>query len=109
MRQVGAVASSMLARESLRSPYHCGVFLVCADPGSPRRAPAFEEVLAGVGDRLPDVTVLRQRLVDPPWGLDRPFWVDDRDFDLEFHVRPMWLPKPGSWSLMCTGRSGRCW
>ena len=41
--------------------------------------------------------MLRQKLVRVPLGLDHPYWVDDPDFDLEYHVRHIALPKPGDW------------
>ena len=31
-----------------------------------------------------------------PLGLDYPYWIDDEDFDLHFHVRELGLPAPGS-------------
>src|SRR3712207_7259641 len=31
-----------------------------------------------------------------PFGLDYPYWVDDSDFDLDFHVREIALARPGS-------------
>ena len=31
-----------------------------------------------------------------PFGLDQPYWIDDPDFDIEFHVRELALPAPGS-------------
>src|SRR5262249_41934771 len=30
-----------------------------------------------------------------PLGLDHPYWAEDPDFDLEFHVREIALPAPG--------------
>jgi WS/DGAT/MGAT family acyltransferase len=36
-----------------------------------------------------------------PLGLDRPYWVDDENFDLEYHVRHIALPKPGDWRQFC--------
>ena len=32
---------------------------------------------------------------------DHPYWVEDRDFDLEFHVRHIALPAPGDWRQLC--------
>ena len=31
-----------------------------------------------------------------PLGLDYPYWVDDHDFDLDYHVRELALARPGS-------------
>ena len=31
-----------------------------------------------------------------PDGLDQPYWVDDPGFDIEYHIREVGLPKPGS-------------
>ncbi len=39
---------------------------------------------------------LRWRLAEVPFGLDYPYWVDDSGFDLDFHVRELALPQPGS-------------
>jgi diacylglycerol O-acyltransferase len=41
--------------------------------------------------------VFRRRLVEAPWGLDRPYWIDDSDVDIEYHVRHIALPQPGDW------------
>lgn len=38
----------------------------------------------------------RRKLVEVPLGLDRPYWVDDADFDLDFHVRHIGLAPPGA-------------
>jgi diacylglycerol O-acyltransferase / wax synthase len=51
------------------------------------------EVLA---QRLPLVPVLRRKLLTVPFGLDQPYWVDDPDFDIEYHIREIALPRPGS-------------
>ena len=38
---------------------------------------------------------LRRRLVEVPFNLDHPYWIDDPDFDLDFHVRHIGLAPPG--------------
>ena len=30
-----------------------------------------------------------------PFGLDHPYWIEDPDFDLDFHVRHSGVPPPG--------------
>jgi diacylglycerol O-acyltransferase / wax synthase len=45
--------------------------------------------------RLHLLEPLRRRLVNVPMGLDHPFWIEDPDFDLDFHVRHTAVPPPG--------------
>ena len=40
-------------------------------------------------------------MVRVPADLDHPYWVEDEDFDLEYHVRHIALPKPGDWRQFC--------
>lgn len=50
---------------------------------------------AHVRDRLHLAPPLRRRLVQTPLRLDHPLWIEDPDFDLEFHIRHAALPAPG--------------
>ena len=45
--------------------------------------------------RLHLLEPLRRRIVDVPLRLDHPFWIEDPDFDLDFHVRHSAVPPPG--------------
>lgn len=49
-----------------------------------------------IESRIHMVPRFRQKVATPPLGLGRPVWVDDLDFDLDFHVRRAALPAPGS-------------
>ena len=39
---------------------------------------------------------MRRRLVQVPLRLDHPYWIDDPDFDLDYHVRHIGLAPPGA-------------
>ncbi|MEZ5378698.1 MAG: wax ester/triacylglycerol synthase family O-acyltransferase [Acidimicrobiales bacterium] len=39
---------------------------------------------------------LRRKVVNVPLDLDRPYWVEDPDFDLDYHVRHIGLAPPGA-------------
>jgi diacylglycerol O-acyltransferase / wax synthase len=54
-----------------------------------------DDVAAVITSRLHLVPRFRQKVVFPPWSLSRPVWVDDEDFDIEFHLRRAALPAPG--------------
>ncbi len=61
----------------------------------------FKAVLAQIERRLSAAPLFRQRLRRVPLALDHPYWVDDENFDLEYHVRHLALPKPGDWRQFC--------
>ena len=48
-----------------------------------------------IAERLPRLEPFRRRVVEVPFGIDRPIWVEDPDFDLDYHVRRAALPAPG--------------
>jgi WS/DGAT/MGAT family acyltransferase len=57
--------------------------------------PSYEEFLAYVAGRLPEVPIYRRKIRTVPFRLGRPVWVEDPNFDLRYHVRRCALPEPG--------------
>ena len=95
MRQLSGLDAAFLSLETRTSSGHVGG--VCLlDPGSSPRPLDLAAMLDIFAGRVGLVPVLRQRLQTVPFGLDQPYWVDDEDFDLEFHIRAVTLPRPGS-------------
>ncbi len=39
---------------------------------------------------------LRRKVVEVPLALDRPYWIEDADFDLDYHVRHIGVAPPGA-------------
>jgi diacylglycerol O-acyltransferase len=54
-----------------------------------------ERMTAVLQERLHLLPPFRWRLAPVPLGLDHPYWIEDPDFDLEYHVRELALPAPG--------------
>lgn len=52
----------------------------------------FKELIA---NRLHKLPPFRWRLVEVPFGLHHPIWVEDPDFDLDYHVRRVTVRAPG--------------
>jgi WS/DGAT/MGAT family acyltransferase len=95
MQQLSGLDASFLAMETPRVVAHVGG--VCILEPSAAAAPLdLERLTAIIGERLSVSPLLRRRLAGVPFGLDMPYWVDDPDFDLEYHVRELALPAPGS-------------
>lgn len=71
-----------------------GIYDPATAPGGHVR---FRDILAHFGARLSLHRLFRRRLVTVPFGVDRPYWLDVGDVDVEFHVRHIALPAPGDW------------
>ena len=63
-------------------------------------APEYDKVLDHIRGRLHLIPRYRQKLATPPGGTGRPLWVDDTNFNIEYHVRHAALPAPGSESQL---------
>src|SRR5436190_4913893 len=69
---------------------HVGAGMIFEGP-----PPTLDEFLEHLESRLHLVPRYRQKLAFPPLQAGRPFWVDDPNFNLEYHVRHTALPHPG--------------
>lgn len=94
-QRLSGLDAAFLALETDRSTGHVGGLSIL-DPSTAPEPLDLARVRAVYAERIPLISVLRRRLVRLPMGLDQPFWVDDPDFDLAYHVRESALPKPGS-------------
>jgi diacylglycerol O-acyltransferase len=86
-----SIDASFLHQEGRASHMHIGGLLIFEGP-----APKFDDFLDHVRGRLHLVPRYRQKLATPPLETGRPLWVDDPDFNLEYHVRHTALPPPGT-------------
>jgi diacylglycerol O-acyltransferase len=85
---------AFLSLESPTAHLHIlGVLLF--EPGDHDDGPVFERVRDLVASRVPLVPPFRKRMIEVPFGLQHPSMVDDPDFDIDFHVRRVSVPRPG--------------
>ena len=93
--------SSFVAMESPNSPMHIGNVLIYNPETAPGGFVRFKDILNFISSRMQLSKTMRQRLVRVPFDLDYPYWIEDPNFDLEYHVRHVALPKPGDWRQLC--------
>lgn len=79
--------------ENTSTPMYVGTLSILRRP---RSGLSYETLLHTVEQRLPQIPRYRQKVREVTMGLARPVWIDDRDFDITYHIRRSALPSPGS-------------
>ena len=93
---VTRLSASDAAFYHLENTVDADVRRLAVDPAQARNGLSYEALLATVEQRLPQIPRYRQKVREVTLGLARPVWVDDRDFDITYHIRRSALPSPGS-------------
>jgi diacylglycerol O-acyltransferase len=96
MKQLSSLDTQFLHVESATTTGHVGGVLILDPSTAPTGQLALEDLRALYEARLHLAAPLHERLVEVPLGLGNPYWVHDPDFDLEYHLREVALPPPGS-------------
>ena len=101
MEQVQGLDAAFVAMESSAAPVHIGSLYLYDPSTAPGQFVRFKDIIEFFRERMQYSKTLRQKLVKVPFGIDYPYWVRDANFDLEYHVRHVALPKPGDWRQLC--------
>jgi diacylglycerol O-acyltransferase len=91
--RLSASDAAFYQQENTSTPMYVGSLSILRKP---RAGLSYETLLATIEQRLPQIPRYRQKVREVTFGLARPVWVDDRDFDITYHVRRSALPSPGS-------------
>ena len=102
MRQLSSADWTMVSMDSPTAHNTIGIVGIYDPSARPEGPPSYDEVLGYIEARLHVAESFRERMVRVPFELDRPWWIRDESFDLEYHVREMALAKPGTWRQFCT-------
>jgi WS/DGAT/MGAT family acyltransferase len=97
MQQLSPIDSAFVLLEKPRTPFHVTMVNLYDRSTCPGDPPTFEDIIEAVRLSLPVAPTFRRKIVRVPLDLDYPYWVEDEDFDLEFHMRHLALPSPGNW------------
>ena len=94
MEQLSGLDASFLYLETPTLHMHVALTLVF-DPSTVPGGYSFDRTKQSVAARVPCLPVFRRRLVEVPFRLGHPVWVDDPGFDIDYHVRLAAVPSPG--------------
>ncbi len=93
MHQLTAREAELLAAESPTNLGHSSLLVEIDNLHAPRgRRLTFARLKERMHDRLHLVPAFRRRVHTVPLGLDRPWWLEDPHFDLDYHLRHAGVP-----------------
>jgi len=95
MQHLSSLDASFLHLETPETPMHVGSLHVLELPEG-YRGDFYEDVKAQLASRLHVARVLHRKLASMPFELADPVWIEDEDIDIDYHVRRVMLPKPGT-------------
>ena len=104
MERLTGLDASFLYLETPTTHMHVAMTMIF-DPSTMPGGYSFEQVKEFIGAALHLVPPFRRRLVEVPFRLHHPLWVEDPDFDLDYHIRRIGGARPGRPSR--AGRAGR--
>ena len=94
MERLSGLDSAFLSFETRAMHLHVAIVAVI-DPTTMATPYSFDQLKDFVSRRLLGHAAFRRRVVEVPFQLNHPIWVEDPDLDLDYHVRRHVLPPPG--------------
>ena len=94
LKQLSPQDASFIYLETPATPMHIGSLALYDAGQSPFGELTEKKIMNFFTQRLRAWPNARQRLVRVPLEADYPYWIDDRDFDIEYHIRRIGLPNP---------------
>lgn len=101
MRQLNGHDASFLYSDTTHANSNVTLIQIYDQSTAPGGIVRFKSIMAHIESRLDRSPIFRSKLLHAPLELDYPYWVEDENFDLEYHVRHVALPKPGDWRQFC--------
>lgn len=95
MKHLSGLDAMFLHVESPEMPMHIGSLNVLDLPQG-YSGDFYEDARQTIAARLHLAEVFTRKLALMPFDLSDPVWIEDEDIDIDYHVRHITLPKPGS-------------
>jgi WS/DGAT/MGAT family acyltransferase len=94
MQRVSGPDAAFLYGETRSWHMHVSSILM-ADPSTAPHGFTVERLRENTAKRIEQVPQFRWRVVEVPFGIDNPVFVEDPTFDIDYHVRHVAVPPPG--------------
>jgi WS/DGAT/MGAT family acyltransferase len=101
MRQLSEHDAAYIYSDSAHANSNVTLLHIYDQSTAPGGVVRFKQILAHVEGRLDQLPNFREKILRVPLDLDYPYWIEDENFNIEYHVRHIALPKPGDWRQFC--------
>jgi diacylglycerol O-acyltransferase len=100
MKRMSGTDAFLLGIETPRCYMHT-LKIAIIDPTNDPDGWSFARYRQQVTNRLHLIPAFRLKYVPSPLGLGHPLWVEDADFNLDYHLRRVACPAPGDQRALC--------
>jgi diacylglycerol O-acyltransferase len=100
VQRLGGADAFMLAFETPKAYMHTFKVAIL-DPSTDPEGWSYEKLHRDFEDRLHLAPFMRWKVGHAPLGLNHPLWIEDPDFNLDFHIRRIACPAPGDHKTLC--------
>lgn len=101
MKQLTPLDAQFFYSDAPHQPMVGASLWICDQRTAPNGLVRHKDIIRYFSNRLSSTSLFRRRLEHAPFWLDDPYWVEDKSFDLEYHIRHVGLPQPGDWRQLC--------
>jgi WS/DGAT/MGAT family acyltransferase len=101
MEHLSSLDASFVHLETPETPMHVASLLLLELPEN-YKGNFYEEVKKLLANRIHLARVLHRKLAPMPFELGDPVWIEDNDIDIDYHVRHVLLPEPGTMEQLDT-------
>jgi diacylglycerol O-acyltransferase / wax synthase len=95
MQQLSALDALFLYLETPETPMHVGSLILFQKPKG-HRGSFYPNIRRHIESRLHLAPLFTRKLAFMPFDLANPIWLHAQNIDLDWHIRKLVLPKPGS-------------
>lgn len=99
MKQLSGIDATFLYMETPETPMHVAG-LTLYEPPKVMEGSFYDHFRKFFASRLHLIPIFGQKLARAAFDLDHPGWVDAGDIDLDYHLRHVHLPKPGTFAQL---------
>lgn len=101
MRQLSENDAAFIYSDTAHANSNITLLHIYDQSTAPGGVVRFKQIRAHVESRLGRLPNFREKIQRVPLDLDFPYWIEDENFNIDYHVRHIALPKPGDWRQFC--------